>query len=139
MNTYQTEIELRLDWSDMDYFKHINNVSYFRFIQSARVHYWDMIQLNDYYRKYNIGPILASCKCDFLKPLHYPGTILVRTLLSQIKNTSFHLHHTMLDADKNIAAEAEDIIVLFDFDNNKKHNIPDILRNNMESLEKRNF
>ena len=79
MTTYQTELILRLDWSDLDYFKHINNVSFFRFIQSARVHYWDCIGLTEYHNETNIGPILASCKCDFINTLHYPGNVTIRT------------------------------------------------------------
>lgn len=137
VNEYQTELKLRLDWSDMDYFKHINNVSYFRFIQAARVHFWDCIGLNEYHNRTNIGPILASCTCDFLKALQYPGTIIIRTNVEWLKNTSFCLEHIIMDENNNIAAKAKDIIVIYDFNNDTKYMIPDFIRESIEELERK--
>ena len=40
-NIFPFTLQLRLDWSEMDLFGHINNVSYFKYIQASRVHYWE--------------------------------------------------------------------------------------------------
>lgn len=139
LNAYQTELTIRLDWSDLDYFKHINNVSYFRFVQSARVHYWDCIELTEHHGKTNIGPILASCSCTFIKALHYPGNVVIRTEILWLKNTSFSLQHTMYNDSGEVIAEANDVIVVYDFNNNAKHPIPEFIRKNIEKLEKKQF
>lgn len=39
---YKTEINLRIDWSDIDLLGHVNNVSYFRYIQASRVNYLEL-------------------------------------------------------------------------------------------------
>src|SRR6476620_8340730 len=75
--TFPVKLPLRIDWSELDYFGHVNNVSFFKYIQSARVNYWDTIGLSQSHLETNIGPILASCKCDFKQPLHFPGQVTI--------------------------------------------------------------
>ena len=62
---FPVKLELRIDWSELDYFGHVNNVSFFKYIQAARVNYWDQIGLTKSHLETHIGPMLASCKCDF--------------------------------------------------------------------------
>ena len=39
-------LEIKLDWSEMDLFGHINNVAYFKYAQSARVNYLESVGIN---------------------------------------------------------------------------------------------
>lgn len=132
-------LQLRIDWSELDYFGHVNNVSYFKYIQAARVYYWEQIGLNKFHKENNIGPMLVSCKCDFKRPLFFPGTVTLVSSVNFIKNTSFGIRHRLFDAQNELVAEAEDIIVLFDFTTHTKQSIPDTLRNTIEHLENRRF
>lgn len=68
---FPLKLELRIDWSELDYFGHVNNVSFFKYIQASRVNYWDHIGLTQYHLESNIGPILASSKCDFKEALSW--------------------------------------------------------------------
>lgn len=36
---YKLEIKLRIDWSDLDGYGHVNNVSIIKYLQSARVNF----------------------------------------------------------------------------------------------------
>lgn len=45
-DTFSTELQLRIDWSELDYFQHVNNVAFFKYIQASRVNYWDIIGLS---------------------------------------------------------------------------------------------
>lgn len=119
-NEFKTKLELRIDWSELDYFKHVNNVSFFKYIQSARVNYWDKIGLTQLHHETNIGPMLASWKCDFKRPLFYPGKVTILSKVDFIKNTSFSICHRLIDVNQQIVAEAIDIIVMFDFNANSK-------------------
>jgi len=136
MNGYSTRLELRIDWDDMDLFGHVNNLAILRYVQAARVNYLEIIGLMQSQAKSKIGPILASTSCRFRKPLYYPGQVRVFSKADQIKNSSFRISHAVFNDKNEIAAEAEDIIVLFDFRQNTKLTIPDEIRKKIEKLEK---
>src|SRR5436190_12736871 len=94
---FSVNLKLRIDWSELDYFGHVNNVAFFKYIQSARVNYWDAVGLTKSHQETNIGPILASCKCDFKQPLHYPGQVTILSRVDFIKNTSFGISHRIMN------------------------------------------
>lgn len=137
--SFPLQIELRIDWSELDLFGHVNNVMYFKYIQAARVNYWETIGINASFKKDKLGPILLSTSCQFKKQLLYPGNIVVKTGINFIKNTSFGIHHHIIDHAGDIVAEAEDVIVMFDFMKNEKVPVPANMRALVEKLEGRIF
>lgn len=139
MKDFNTELEIRLDWSEMDLFGHINNVSYFKYIQASRVNYWDIIGLTELHKNSNIGPNLASTSCQFKKPLFYPGQIKIYAKVEWMKNSSFQISHKIIDDNGEIVAEAQDIVVLFDYSTNNKINIPAGIKRNIEKREGKAF
>jgi len=136
---FPIKLKLRIDWSELDYFGHVNNVSFFKYIQASRVNYWDNIGLTQSHRETNIGPMLVSCKCDFKKPLFYPGEITIHSRVEFIKNTSFSICHKIIDEKGEIAADAQDVMVMFDFTQNEKVVFPKYLREIIEKLESKIF
>ncbi len=130
---------LRIDWSELDYFKHVNNVSFFKYIQSARVNYWDKVGITATHLQTNIGPMLASVNCEFKQPLFYPGQVTIVTTAEFIKTTSFGFHHRLLSDTGEVAAEAHDVMVMFDFNSNQKVPFPPTLRSLINKLENKSF
>lgn len=122
------QLELRLDWSEMDLFGHINNVSYFKYLQASRVNLWENTGMNAYFMDHNLGPALAKTECRFLKPLFYPGTIRIECFVKQIRTTSFALHHFIYNDKGELCAEGEDVIVFFDYKSHKKVPLTDELK-----------
>lgn len=121
-------LDIRIDWSEMDLFGHVNNVSFFKYQQAARVNYWEHMGINQFFKESKIGPTLASVRCNFLAPLHFPGNIQIQTKAGWAKNSSFQLLHQLFDSNGNLAAEGEDIVVMFDYNLNKKCDIPENIR-----------
>lgn len=115
-----SKLSLRIDWSEMDLFGHVNNVAFMKYIQAGRVNYWELIGLSKMHAEQNKGPMLAATSCTFYKPLYYPGNITVETSLEFIRTTSFGLHHRILNSDSAVAAEAHDVVVLYDFTDGTK-------------------
>ncbi len=109
-------------------FGHINNVAYFKYIQAARVNSWEQCELQPLINEKSIGPVLLSTNCRFIKPLKYPGGILIKTSVEFIKNTSYGLFHSIFDFDNYLVAEAHDVIVMFDYQKNEKVQLIDSLR-----------
>lgn len=131
---YKLSVEIRVDWSDLDIYEHVNNVSYMRFLQSGRVNFWEASGVYEYYRKSNQGTMLVSTKCDFKKSLFYPGKAIIKTKLDFIGNTSFGLKHIILNENGELCAEGNDVIVCFDFDKKKTFPVPDWLRDSFSKL-----
>lgn len=131
------ELKLRIDWSELDLFGHVNNVAILKYIQAARVSYWEQIGLMSQYETTGIGPMLASTSCEFRKPLFYPGSISVRTGIETIGNTSFVLKHIILNEKGEPAAEAKDVVVVYDFAKGVKSPFTAMLREAVESVEKK--
>ena len=139
MDNFPLKLPLRIDWSEMDLFGHVNNVAYFKYLQAARVNYWEVSGLAAMFGETKIGPILLSTSCQFMKPLVYPGNIVVESRIEFIKNTSFGIHHRILNGQNELAAEAHDVIVTFDFNKNEKVPVADDFRNAVEKIEGRTF
>lgn len=141
MQDYQFpfQLKLRLDWSELDLFGHINNVSYFKYLQASRLNYWEGLGLTNWYQDEGIGPLLASTRCEFRKPLHYPGDIVVRVSVAEVRTTSFRLYHQIIDGSGDLAAEGHDVVVLFDYRNGAKYPLPVSLRSQIGLLEDRDF
>lgn len=128
-------LNIRIDWSELDAFGHVNNVVFYRYIQSARVWFWEQIGLYDMYERDKIVPLLASATIDFKKPLYYPGNVIIEYQPTFIKNTSFGLEYKIKNDKMEIVAIGKDIMVLFDFKENLKMNIPDFLRKNIQQFK----
>jgi acyl-CoA thioester hydrolase len=139
MNNFPVKLPLRIDWSEMDLFGHVNNVAYFKYIQASRVNYWEISGLASSFDETKIGPILLSTSCQFIKPLFYPGNIIVEATIEFIKNTSFGIHHRILNTQNEVAAEAHDVIVTFDFIKSEKVPISEEFRKAVEAIEGRKF
>jgi acyl-CoA thioester hydrolase len=133
-HNFPVKLKLRLDWSEMDLFGHINNVSYFKFIQASRMNYWEQVGFKNGFYKDKTGPILVSTGCQFSKPLFYPDSIIIEARLEFIKTTSIGLHHRILNGKNELSAEAHDVIVLYDFAKNEKVPIPAELRATIEKI-----
>lgn len=128
LSEYKLSLEIRIDWSDLDMYKHVNNLTFLRFMQSGRVEFWEATDLYRIYEATNRGPMLVSSHCDFQKSLYYPGKAIVKTKLDFIKNSSFGIEHVILNEKNEVCARGKDVAVCFDFNTNETYIIPDELR-----------
>lgn len=128
----KSELVIRIDWSEIDLFGHVNNLAIMKYVQAARVKMLEKLHLMQLQSEQKKGPILASVECQFLKPLFYPGQVTIYSNIDLIKNTSFKIHHIIYNENNEVAAQADDIIVYYDFIKNKKLHIDDELRGRLE-------
>jgi acyl-CoA thioester hydrolase len=127
-------LELRIDWSEIDAFGHVNNLAIMRYVQTSRVECLGSVGLMQSQMDAGVGPILASIHCQFRKPLFYPGCVTVFTRIEAIRTTSFHVRHEIHNDRGELAAEAVDVLVLYDFERKVKAAIPAELRVRLEKL-----
>jgi acyl-CoA thioester hydrolase len=138
-NDYHTELNLRIDWAELDLFGHVNNVAFFRYVQAARVNYCEKIGLTSMMDNTKLSFMVASSQCQFKKPLLYPGEITVLTKVDWIKNSSLQLSYLIKNNKDELVAEASDVIVVFDHFQKTKVLISAELRKVIESVEGKNF
>jgi len=131
-------IELPVLWGHMDAFQHLNNVVFFRFFESARIAYFEEIGFLEAMENTGIGPILASTSCKYIKPITYPDTVSIGARVSNIEEDRFDMEYTMVSQEKGeVTATGKALVVSYDYNENKKANIPDHIRNKILDLERK--
>ncbi|MFC7394216.1 acyl-CoA thioesterase [Scopulibacillus cellulosilyticus] len=127
-----TEIKVR--FGETDLLGHVNNVSYFSYLEQARIEFFK--ELTPYSKTKDWSYILASVKCDFLAQAYFDQHLKVITEVSRIGNKSFDLYQPIYDTEtgKKIA-EGNSTIVYFDFTEQKSKQIPDNVRLKLENYE----
>src|SRR5688572_11910260 len=129
-------ISLPVQWGDQDAFNHVNNVVYYRWMESARIEYFKQVGLGVGISPQGIGPILASLKCDFRRQLAYPDTVLISSSIASIGRTSLKMTHLIYStAQQTIAAEGDSVIVMFDYRAQKPLVVTDEIRAAIDTLE----
>ena len=129
-------IEIPVAWGEMDALRHVNNMVYFRYFESARIAYFERLALWEFMEQTGIGPILASIQCKFKMPLTYPDTISVGTRVSRIEEDRFVMEYrAMSHKFQTIAAEGEGVIVSYNYRENKKTSLPKELKHRILVLE----
>jgi acyl-CoA thioester hydrolase len=131
-------IQLPVVWGEMDCYRHVNNVVYFRYFESARLEYFMRLDWFEYEKQTGIGPILAATQARFRKALTYPDTVSVGARLGSLSEDRFTLEHLIVShAQEEIATEGQGTVVTFDYARGQKVAIPEELKRRIAALEGR--
>jgi acyl-CoA thioester hydrolase len=134
---HPTVITLPVQWGDQDAFGHVNNVIYFRWMESARIEYFRR-GISHLMSNQGVGPILASIQCDFRRQLTYPDTLQVAASIRSIGRTSLQMAHLIYSTQQQaVAAEGHSVIVMFDYAAQRPTPVPDSIRQKIDALEGR--
>ncbi|MCC6401098.1 MAG: acyl-CoA thioesterase [Flavobacteriales bacterium] len=138
MNAADSDLPIGLDitvaWGEQDLFGHVNNVVYFRWMESVRMHFLDRIGALRSHAEQGIGVILASTTCDFKRPVHWPAALHIRTGAVHVGTTSFTLAYRLTDADGTVLAEGTSVQVMYDYTKGRKVPIPGPIRTAIATL-----
>jgi acyl-CoA thioester hydrolase len=129
-------IEIPVAWGEMDSLRHVNNVAFFRYFESARAAYFEKLGLWDYMSQTGIGAILSSIQCRFKIPLTYPDTLSVGVRVSRIEEDRFVMQHYIASHKVGaIAAEGEGVIVSYNYHENRRTSLPEEVKQRIQTLE----
>ncbi len=113
---FRVQIELPLQWGEMDAFNHLNNTMYFRYFESARLAYFDRVGVLERMQSEGVGPILAETACRFLRPLHYPDALHVGAAVSEIHSHGFLMQYGVFSSQlQAVAALGNGRVVMLDY------------------------
>ncbi|MEX2560788.1 MAG: thioesterase family protein [Pirellulales bacterium] len=138
LSEFPVVVTLPVQWGDQDAFQHVNNTVYFRWFESARIEYMERMGLNDLMDRQRIGAILAAISCNYRRPLTFPDTVHAGARVTRLGRTSLTMEHRLYsEAHKMVAADGESTLVIFDYNSERPHAIPDEVRAAIAELEKK--
>lgn len=138
LSGFPVVIEQAVAWGDMDSYRHVNNVVYFRYFENARLEYIRQLDWFEYERQTGIGPILAAIQARFRKPLTYPDTIWITARVSAVGEDRFTVEHRVISQRLGaVTTEGQGTVVAFRYSDGCKVAIPDELRRRIAALEAR--
>ena len=126
------EMRIPIRWGDMDAMGHLNNTTYFRYLETARVDW--MYSLGCATDPKGEGPVIVNAFCNFYRQLQYPGDVLVKMYVSDPGRTTFESWATMerVDAPGVICAAGGATTIWVDSPAQKAKTLPDWLRQIIE-------
>ena len=144
-----------VQWGDMDAFKHVNNVQYFKYQEGARIKYFDellktLIAMNptegpnfarNWHGAFGIGPILAHTELSYKFPVTYPDKLLVGASVDPASFDSSTGKRMIMKHDiwslrhNRVVASGTGSVVTYDYATNKIIGAPEQLLHALQELE----
>ncbi|MDQ3100150.1 MAG: acyl-CoA thioesterase [Bacteroidota bacterium] len=118
-------IQINVAWGEQDLFGHVNNIVYFRYFESVRMHFLDRIGVLRSHKETGLGVILASTTCDYEKPVEWPQILTVRTGCDHVGTTSFTMKYQITNEIGELMATGSSVQVMYDYNRRTKIPIPD--------------
>ena len=122
------ELAIPIRWGDMDAMGHVNNTVSFRYMEQARISWFDDLGLRP--DPAGEGPVIVNAACTFARQLEYPGTVLARQYVCELGRSSIMTYVDMLRTDDpgTIYAHGSAKVVWVDFPRQKSTPMPDAIR-----------
>jgi acyl-CoA thioester hydrolase len=122
------EMTIPIRWGDMDAMGHLNNGSYFRYLETARIDW--MRSTGCPMDSSGEGMVIVNAFCNFYKQLVYPGDVLIKMYTSDVARTTIETWGTMERSDEPgvIYAAGGATLIWVDFPTAKAKTMPDWMR-----------
>ncbi|MDR3452347.1 MAG: acyl-CoA thioesterase [Rhodoferax sp.] len=122
------EMRMAIRWGDMDAMGHLNNTSYFRYLETIRIEWFRSIGCVP--DPQGEGPVIVNAFCNFYKQLEYPGDVLLKMYVSEPGRTTFESWGTMerVDAPGVMYAAGGATTIWVNFPKQKATQLPDWMR-----------
>ncbi|HAI59587.1 MAG TPA: acyl-CoA thioesterase [Xanthomonadaceae bacterium] len=113
----KTVFEFAMDvrWGDMDAFNHVNNASYLRYIEEARVA-WFRALVPAAWADVDCAPILAAATMNYRRPIGWPERLRITLHAEKLGTKSLTLGHRIESAtpDGVLYADGHTVMVWVD-------------------------
>jgi acyl-CoA thioester hydrolase len=115
-------------WGDMDAMGHVNNTVYFRFMEQARISWFNaLVPEKDAWQ--STGIVIVNASCNYKRPITYPGTVEIRLLVGEPGGSSVPTFYELrVDDDPVPYADGAAVVVFVDMKTQKPVRIPGDIR-----------
>jgi acyl-CoA thioester hydrolase len=121
---FTTAIDVR--WADLDAYAHVNGTTYFTYMETARVLFYESIGLDCLY-----GPVrtfIARSECDYRLAIGSDDKVQVDIVVSRVGNTSLDLLYKLHDAKGQTFATGKTVMVTVDAETAQPVAVPECFR-----------
>jgi acyl-CoA thioester hydrolase len=120
-------------WGDMDAMGHVNNTTYFRYMEQARISWFDaLVPEAEAWKK--IGVVIANASCNYKRAMVYPGTVEVKLYVGEPAGSSVPTFYEMhLEGEERLYADGAAMVVFIDLEKQKPVRIPDMVRERLRN------
>jgi acyl-CoA thioester hydrolase len=121
-------MRIALRWADMDANAHVNNATYFTYMEQARIEWLNTIGMQN--TAEGEGPVVVKTSCTYVKPIAYPETLEVRLYGAAPGRTSFPTWYEIVGTNEPGVkyAEGDATMVWTNRTSGKSQPVPDALR-----------
>jgi len=130
----------RIRFGDLDAMRHLNNVVFLRYFETARINYLNSISEDHdpVNRDRGFGMIFASCHIDYRSPGHFDEDVDIRVRPAEIGTKSLKLEFEMRVGER-LLAEGYGVLVGYDYANQNPAALPEPLCAKLRiNVQKRN-
>jgi acyl-CoA thioester hydrolase len=121
---------IAIRWGDMDAMGHVNNTVYFRYMEQARISWFDaLVPQAEAWQA--TGIVIANASCNFKRPLNYPGMVEVNLLIGAPGGSSVQTYYELRVGDE-LYADGAATVVFIDMQKQKPIRIPQAIREVMQ-------
>lgn len=125
MESFKVEVEIPVQWRDMDAKQHVNNVVYLKWVEAARIKFFTELNGANLNNEDDIGPILAWQECKYIRPVTYPDTIVVSIKKTQTLEDRIVTESRIFSKNQNaLVAISNQQTVAYDFKLRRKAMLP---------------
>ena len=124
----------RVRFGDLDAMRHLNNVVFLRYFETARIAY--LRHLTPDHNPSDpegdaFGLIFAECQINYRAPVRFDEQVAIACSVADVRRSSFKLPFRMT-VDDRLVAEGSGVLVGFDYATQAAMALPDELRAALE-------
>lgn len=135
LDGYPIIVRIPVQWGEMDAYGHLNNATFFRYFESARIVYLERCGFIESMERNKIGAILHSTSCRFRRALFYPDTAVIGARATDVAEDRFTMEYRLVsEAQQAVAAEGTGVVVSYDYASRATVPIPDRVRALIEQI-----
>jgi len=121
---------IAIRWGDMDAMGHVNNTVYFRYMEQARIGWFDTLLPRGEAWKAT-GIVIANASCNFKRAINCPGTVAVQVFIGAPGGSSVPTFYE-LSVDGELYADGAATVVFIDMARQKPVRIPEGIRSHLQ-------
>jgi acyl-CoA thioester hydrolase len=122
-------------WGDMDAMGHVNNTVYFRYMEQARISWFEALVPGDEVWQ-STGLVIANAACNYQRPITYPGTVEFKLFVGPPGGSSVPTYYELrVDGDATPYADGAAVVVFIDLKQQKPARIPEDIRQRLLESE----
>ena len=131
---FELLVPITVRWGDMDAYGHVNNATFSTYFETARMKFFEWVQIFDYKEGERHAPAIVSATINFRQQVHYPAELEAGIRCIKVGTKSFTLEHHLFRAGTDEAvADGTTVMAWVDYAVGKAVPLPDRLKGKLNA------